>query len=306
MDVSIIIVNYSTCKIIQNCLKSIYEQTEGVDFEVIVSDNGSKDGSIEMLKQEFPQVILIENKANIGFGAANNRGLKIAKGKYIFYLNSDTILLNNAIKLFYEYWENSPDKDKIGALGTNMTDGNGKLTTSYVCFPKPWQEILNFSKRIIKTNAKYIMELIHFKYKSKKKSKINTTTYKIGEVDSVSGADLFLKNNELAYFDERFFLYYEETNLEWNLNKKQLLRLLIEGPEIVHLHGKSNPDSPGGVLDNYVSFGVIQSDLSRIRYIKYNISSFYAWILKVLLAYFWLLPIYYKKTKQYRKEIWKI
>ena len=97
MDVSIIIVNYNTCELTRNCLKSVFEQTKNIDFEVIVSDNGSKDGSVEMIKKEFPYVILIENNANLGFGAANNRGLKIAKGKYIFYLNCDTILLNNAV-----------------------------------------------------------------------------------------------------------------------------------------------------------------------------------------------------------------
>ncbi|MGN0729950.1 glycosyltransferase [Treponema sp.] len=101
LDVSIIIVNYNTLELTKNCLKSIFEQTNGILFEVIVSDNGSTDGSIEMIKSEFPQVILIENNANLGFGAANNRGLKIEKGKYIFYLNSDTVLLNKAVKIFF-------------------------------------------------------------------------------------------------------------------------------------------------------------------------------------------------------------
>lgn len=84
MDVSIIIVNYNTKDLTCNCLKSVFEQTEDIDFEVIVSDNGSTDGSVEMIKTEFPQVVLIENRVNLGFGAANNRGLKLAKGKYIF------------------------------------------------------------------------------------------------------------------------------------------------------------------------------------------------------------------------------
>ena len=104
-DVSIIIVNYNTKQLLADCLKSIYEQTNNIDFEVIVSDNGSVDGSIEMLKRDFSQVILIENNANLGFGAANNRGLEVAKGKYIFYLNSDTVLLNNAVKIFFDYLE---------------------------------------------------------------------------------------------------------------------------------------------------------------------------------------------------------
>ena len=106
MDFSIIIVNYNTSKFFKNCLLSIYEHTKNIEFEVIVSDNGSTDGSIEMLKSTFPNVILLENNQNLGFGTANNKALKKANGKYILYLNSDTIILNNAIKLFYDYWEN--------------------------------------------------------------------------------------------------------------------------------------------------------------------------------------------------------
>ena len=113
MDVSVIIVNYNTCEITKNCLKSVFEQTIGIEFEVIVSDNGSKDGSIEMIRTDFPQVIFIENNANPGFGTANNRALAVAKGKYVFYLNSDTLLLNNAVKIFFDYWENAAEKQKM-------------------------------------------------------------------------------------------------------------------------------------------------------------------------------------------------
>lgn len=113
MDVSVIIVNYNTLDLTRNCLKSIYEQTKDINFEVIVSDNGSVDGSIEMIRQDFPQVVLIENNANLGFGAANNRGLKIARGKYILYLNSDTLLQNNVVKIFYDYWETYENKSEL-------------------------------------------------------------------------------------------------------------------------------------------------------------------------------------------------
>ena len=133
MQLSIIIVNYNTKSLLRNCLTSVYDLTSDITFEIIVSDNGSTDGSIEMLKTEFPQVILIENNANLGFGAANNRALDIAKGKYIFYLNSDTVLLNNACKIFYDYWESAQNKDSIGAIGANLLDkDNNVLTTTNI------------------------------------------------------------------------------------------------------------------------------------------------------------------------------
>src|SRR3989338_11675436 len=114
MDLSVIIVNWNTKKLLEDCLKSIYKYTkprsfvrqsrtkddddreEGVDFEVIVIDNGSEDGSPQMVKNKFPQVKLIPNKENLGFTKANNQGIKIAKGKYILLLNSDTYLTENS------------------------------------------------------------------------------------------------------------------------------------------------------------------------------------------------------------------
>ena len=304
MNVSIIIVNYNTCALTRNCLKSVFEQTKDIDFEVIVSDNGSKDGSIEMIKQEFPKVILIENNANLGFGAANNRGLKVAKGEYIFYLNSDTILLNNAVKFFYDYWENSQNKDTIGALGGNLLDEKQQITISYGNFPTKGKELYYFLRKMFIANVKLFLSFLHVNYTQNKKNK--TYTYKVGGVDFVSGANLFVKNNEYAYFDERFFLYYEETNLELQLMKKGLSRIIIDGPQIIHLHGKSDTKHFDGRLDDYVTFGAIHFDLSRIKYFKYNGFPLYATVLKVLLAMFWLIPGLYKKTKQFRKEIWKI
>ena len=308
MDVSIIIVNYNTCNLIHNCLESVFLQTKDIDFEVIVSDNGSKDGSVEMIKQEFPQVILIENNANLGFGAANNRGLKIAKGKYIFYLNSDTILLNNAVKLFFDYWENSTEKDKIGALGSNLLNEKGDVIHSYGKFPRVWKEMLMFLRKYYITRIKLLLNILKINYKrnSKRNGKVVKNSKYIGDVEYITGADLFLKNKESSFFDERYFLYYEETNLEWHLKKKGLRRIIIDGPRIIHLAGKSDSTVSDGRLEDYVSFGQIQCDLSRIRFVKYNLSLLCASILKILLFFFWMHPFFFKKTKKYRREIWKI
>ena len=161
LDVSIIIVNYNTKELTRNCLKSVFAQTKGISFEVVVSDNGSTDGSVGMIKSEFPQVILIENNANLGFGAANNRGLKIAKGKYIFYLNSDTVLLNNAAKIFFDYWEKFPEKEKIGALGCILQDENGNAIHSGGTFPKYSMVCMERFSEAINSYGKYLLIKSH-------------------------------------------------------------------------------------------------------------------------------------------------
>lgn len=129
-DISVIIVNYNTKELTRNCLKSVFDQTSGIAFEVIVSDNGSTDGSVEIIRAEFPEVILIENSANLGFGAANNRALDVAKGKYVPCLNSDTVLLNNAVKIFFDYFE-AHAGENLGAIGCNLKDTEGGYNCSY-------------------------------------------------------------------------------------------------------------------------------------------------------------------------------
>lgn len=293
VDVSIIIVNYNTKELTRKCLKSVFEQTKNISFEVIVSDNGSKDGSVEIIKAEFPQVILIENNANLGFGAANNRGLKIANGKYIFYLNSDTVLLNNAVKIFFDYWENSPKKEKIGALGANLLDRDGNVTHSCGRFPTFGLLLKILIRDICSQTLKLILKLVHFE-KENKVLRLKKTVYfeKTGFVDYITGADLFLLNNNDAYFDENFILYYEEVDLEYKLAKKQKQRVLIDTPKIVHLEG-------AGKKKEFTSFGNLMSYISMVYYCKKNMGIIRSNILRILVCILWANPMYIKETRRY-------
>ena len=113
ISVSIIIVNYRTPSLTLACIDSIYAHTKGVDFEVIVVDNHSEDDSVERLSKDN-RIILIESLRNGGFGYGNNLGMRVAHGKYFFLLNSDTLLVNNAIKEFYDYAESHEPKTLYG------------------------------------------------------------------------------------------------------------------------------------------------------------------------------------------------
>lgn len=236
MDVSIIIVNYNTRILLKNCLSSIIEKTKDIDYEIIVSDNASQDGSVEMIYENFPSVLVIENKENLGFGKANNIALKNAKGKYILYLNSDTVLLNNAVKMFYDYWENSPCSNEIGALGANLIGKNNNIVISSANFPSARNEYKYLIHCFL--SSLYVKKLYYLIFKR------NTKYDKIiGEVDFIIGADLFLKNNEDAKFDERYFMYYEESDLQLELALKGLKRVLIDGPQIVHFEGGTSNEN---------------------------------------------------------------
>ncbi len=298
--VSIIIVNYNTKDLLRNCLKSVYEHTKDTVFEVIVSDNGSKDGSIEMLKKEFPQAILIENNANLGFGAANNRGLKIAKGKYIFYLNSDTLLLNNAVKLFYDYFEQNDTDGNLGAIGANLLDENDKIIHSAGKFRSINTEIKDSFHDLLRS-YKLIIPFI----KNKKLGKEPPADKKIlGNVDYVTGADLFVKNDSFASFDERYFLYYEENDLQRVMAKANKERRIIDGPLIRHLKGGSN--SAADPLKFYKSVSKINTFISCCLYQrKFTNNNFRLWILKTIITLHWLNPGLIKSNKKYLKKLWK-
>lgn len=309
MDVSIIIVNYNTKDLLKNCLESVFKQTKEIQFEVIVSDNGSQDGSVEMIKKDFPQVILIENNANLGFGAANNRGLTIAQGKYIFYLNSDTLLLNNAVKMFFDYWESYPDKEKLGALGANLLDEDMQVIHSYGMFPK-LREVVYHSARALYGVLKLSLKKFLFR---KEPPLIEVTSerteYKEGEVDYIVGADLFLLNSSLARFDEGFFMYCEETDLQDIMSSKGMRRILIPGPQILHLCGASSRGKESlrlDVVQYFATFSSIHYNLSLIYYFrKRRQSKIGIFILKCLLFCIWINPLIWKKTRKFIPQLIK-
>lgn len=302
MDVSIIIVNYNTEKLLYNCLKSIFQNVKDIDFEVIISDNGSTDDSKAMVENNFPQCKFIENKKNLGFGAANNVGLKQATGKYIFYLNSDTVLLNNSVKIFFDYFESHKDEN-IGALGAPLLNEKLNIIHSYGQFASSKINITQLLKANILNIILSFFYIFHISPKRFKSE--HTQEHYTGPVDYITGADLFLKNDSNALFDEYFFLYFEESDLQRKMISKNLTRQIIDGPRIQHLCG-------GSVSDDYsikrkASFSRIQYEISRTKYEKrYNKSKICLFIVKFLITLNWINPFLFSKTKSYIKTIWKI
>ncbi len=119
IDVSIIVVAWNMRQILQECLESVYDQTKGVEFEVIYVDNASVDGSVDMVRQLFSKVTIIENEDNKGFIKANNQGIEISRGRYVLLLNSDTIVLDNAIAKTIGCADTRPEAAVVGCRVLN-------------------------------------------------------------------------------------------------------------------------------------------------------------------------------------------
>src|SRR4051794_5253046 len=124
MKLSIVILCWNDLKVISNCLKSIFDQTRGLQFEVIVSDNGSTDGSIAYIRENFPKVRILENGSNLGFAKGNNAGIRVAEGEYILILNPDTIMRGAALKNLVSFAENHAE---AGAFGCRVLNPDGSF-----------------------------------------------------------------------------------------------------------------------------------------------------------------------------------
>lgn len=229
VQVSVIIVTYNTLEITRQCIDSLYGHTEGIGFEVIVVDNASSDGTRQALENDS-RIRYIYSSENLGFGRANNLGMQAANGKYLFLLNSDTILLNNALKILYDAAESYGGR--LGVMGTILLDRQERPAHSFGRFITTGNSL---SEPIVRAYGRL----------TGKKSEIYNPEIPesaIG-VEYVSGADMFLPREifELTGgFDPDFFMYSEDTEWQYRIAQMGYDRVIIPEPRIIHLEGASD------------------------------------------------------------------
>jgi GT2 family glycosyltransferase len=128
IDVSVCIANWNCREMLRKCLESLHDQPQDVRLETIVVDNGSEDGAAEMVAHDFPEVVLVRNATNTGFSCANNQAARKARGRFLFFLNNDTVVPAGALRRLFDYAEQHPH---IGMIGPRLRDGNGHAQVSY-------------------------------------------------------------------------------------------------------------------------------------------------------------------------------
>jgi GT2 family glycosyltransferase len=228
MDLSIIVVNWNTCNFLCQCLKSIYQETKNINFEIFVVDNASRDESAKTVRVEFPQVKLIANQENRGFATANNQAIKQASGEYILLLNPDTIILNNAIGKCLNFFKNRP---KIGILGCKLLNSDKTWQPSCRTFPTLLSQVVillkihNFFPSLIK---KYLM--------------LEMNPQKMQEVDQVMGAFFLIKNEvikKIGLLDEKYWIWFEEVDFCKKAKSAGYKILYWPDASIIHYKAKS-------------------------------------------------------------------
>ncbi|WP_144940559.1 glycosyltransferase family 2 protein [Paenibacillus sp. 32O-W] len=236
MDLSIIILNYNTRELTLKALRSVYASRTGYQFEVILIDNASSDSSVEKIREEFPQVQLIENQENVGFAKANNQGMRIATGRYILLLNSDTIVQTDTLEIMVRFMDEHPD---VGASGCKVILPDGSLDKA--CrrgFPTPSASFY-YAFGI----SKLFPHVPRF------------NQYQLGylnpdeeyPVDCLVGAFMLVRRkaiDEVGLLDEQFFMYGEDVDWCYRIKQAGWTNYYYPKTHIIHYKGASSRKKP--------------------------------------------------------------
>lgn len=239
MDISVIIVSYNVRYYLEQCISSVYAAASGINIEVFVVDNASSDGTIAYIRKKFPSAAyptlhLMANAHNAGFGRANNQAAHRATGKYVLFLNPDTLLTEHTLRDSLNFAERHPD---MGGLGTMMLHTNGSFAyESRRGLPTPWTAFFKMSGLAAlfphhKTFGKYYM-----RYLDKEQP---------AEIEIISGAYMMVRKQvleECGLFDETFFMYGEDIDLSYRILKSGYPNYYIPSP-ILHYKGESTQKS---------------------------------------------------------------
>lgn len=234
MTLSIIYVNYNTMGLLKQSLKHLFIIQPVLDFEVVVVDNRSSDGSAEMVKKYFPQVKLIEAKENLGYARGANLGLRESRGIYAAIFNPDIFITKGALETLINYLDANPD---VAMAGPKLTNADGSLQYSCYRFPKIHTPLFrrtflgetSFGKREI---SRYLMK--------------DFSHNESCGVDWLLGGALMVRKSALqkiGYLDENFFLYFEDTDLGQKFKTAGSKVVYLPSAKMIHLHRRESADN---------------------------------------------------------------
>ncbi|MCB0814481.1 MAG: glycosyltransferase family 2 protein, partial [Flavobacteriales bacterium] len=235
MKLTVIIVNYNVRAYLEQCLRTVRAAMEGVDGEVYVVDNQSTDGSVQLVRQEFPEVKLIANSVNVGFSRANNQAILESTGEYVLLLNPDTVVGEDVFRKVLTYLD---AHDRVGGLGVKMIDGTGRfLPESKRGLPTPevaFYKIIGLTRLFPRSKVFGRYQLGHLPE--------NETN----PIEILSGACMFLRRrtlDEVGLLDESFFMYGEDIDLSYRITLGGFENHYFPEARIIHYKGESTKKS---------------------------------------------------------------
>ena len=285
MDLSILIVNWNTREMLRDCLTSLYDTITDLEFETIVVDNNSTDGSQDMVRQSFPQVQLIENTENVGFARANNQAIEASQGRYVLLFNTDAFAQPGAIRAMLTYTDGYPD---IGVAGAHLLNADGSFQASHTRFPTLWREFLILSGLGRLFFGKW--------YPSHGPDKSIAVT----DADYVEGACMLVRRealDQVGGLDEGFYMYAEE--VDWCLRMRRAGWRVVYLPQtrIIHLGGGSSKGNKGNTRREAMLYR------SRVRFFRIHYGPVQAALLKGLIYGFTAIKIVCHRLRRGRAVI---
>ncbi|MCU0642981.1 MAG: glycosyltransferase family 2 protein [bacterium] len=284
MDISIIIVNWNSANYLRKCLGSIFDQTKNIEFEIIVIDNASFDGSDQIVKEEFPDVQFIQSDQNIGFARANNLGFQYASGEILLFLNPDIEVIGSAIERMFSQLKSLPD---AGAVGCRLVNADFSVQTDCI---QNFPTILNQALGI-----DYLMDRFP-NFKLWGKTPLYSKNEKPIAVNVIIGACIMIRRNlfeKIGRFTSDYFMYSEDVDLCYKIKKAQSNVYYLNEIEMIHYGGKSSMH----IQNSF--FRALQIKQSRMIFFKktkgnlyakaYKFVMFLISIVRILLIYM-LLP----------------
>jgi GT2 family glycosyltransferase len=239
VDLSVIIVSYNTRELLKECLQSIYKNTKDISYEIFVVDNNSTDQTVQMVKENFQEVKLIENKENRGFAGANNQALKQSRGRNVLLLNSDTKVLQDSLNKMVAFIDGRQD---VSAVGCRLLNTDMSLQPSCYRFPSLMPIIAHIFHLWIFPGLKRSFLL----------TSLEMQKYdRIHKVDGVRGACLLAKRSVLSrvgYLDEDYFMYAEEIDWCYRMKKAGLNVYYFPNSKIIHYRGQSTDEGSPEIL----------------------------------------------------------
>lgn len=283
MQLSIIILNYNVRYFLEQCILSVQNATQNLDAEIIVVDNNSPDDSCQMMKEHFPDVILIENKENAGFPKGNNIGVNIAKGQYICILNPDTVVAEDTFEKVLAF---AKTKKELGIVGCKLIDGTGNflpeskrgIPTPFVAFTKIFSLYKIFPG--IKSFGKYYA------------SHINEN--QTGKVEILVGAFMVMKKEtyqEVGGFDEDCFMYSDDIDLSYMVLKTGKHNYYFHETTVIHYKGESTIKD-GTYMKRF------QEAMNFFYKKHFKTSIFFSLFMKLGIIFFSFIKMFQGKTKE--------
>jgi GT2 family glycosyltransferase len=230
MKLSIIIVSWNVKDDLLKCLSSLQENPPSESFEQILVDNMSSDGTLDAVKQRYPEVITIANRQNLGFGAANNQGIKASSGQYILLLNPDTIIHPGALDILVRFLDDNQD---VGVCGAKLLYADGSVQASVRRFP-------SFRAVLYRHTVFRLLRIFRTDYR--RWSMKDFDYDRQADVDQVMGSAMIVRRSvidQVGGMDESFFMYYEEVDLCYRIKQAHWRIVFLPDAIITHLSGRS-------------------------------------------------------------------